>query len=73
MDDEIHRTIRKTIGQMSMIKSQNDGVSPQLCIYNKKKDLFVAAMEEEEECRQKIMQLLLKCDIGFLGPTISFC
>ena len=44
---------------MSVIKTQNDIVSTQLCLYNKNRDAFVTAMGEAVY-NDKIIELLKK-------------
>ena len=58
-DDENHKRIRNQIGQMSVIKAQDDIVSAQLRLYNENRDAFVAAMGETEY-NNKIIKLLKK-------------
>ena len=58
-DDNNHKRIQNQIGRMSVIKAQNDIFSTQLCLYNKNRDAFVAAMGEAVY-NNKIIKLLKK-------------
>ena len=58
-EDETHKRIRNQIGQMSVIKAQNDVVSTQLRLYNKNRAAFVAALGKDEY-NNKIIDLLKK-------------
>ena len=58
-DDDAVKKIRNNIGQMSVIKAQNDVVSTQLCLYNENRDAFIAAFGEDSYNR-KVIELLKK-------------
>ena len=58
-DDDAVKKIRNNIGQMSVIKAQNDVVSTQLRLYNENRDAFIAAFGEDGYNR-KVIELLKK-------------
>ncbi|KAL3788792.1 hypothetical protein HJC23_006245 [Cyclotella cryptica] len=58
-DEERQRKTRYTIGQMTVVKSQNDLVSSQLRLYQENKDSFISIMGEEKY-HETIMSLLKK-------------
>ncbi len=58
-DDDAVKKIRNNIGQMSVIKAQNDVVSTQLRLYNENRDAFIAAFGEEGY-NKKVIELLKK-------------
>ena len=58
-EDTTHKRLRNHIGMMSVIKSQNDVVSVQLCLYNENRQAFIATMGEDAY-NQKIIDLLNK-------------
>ena len=58
-DDDTVKKIRNNIGQMSVIKAQNDVVSTQLRLYNENRDAFIAAFGEDGY-NKKVIELLKK-------------
>ncbi len=58
-DDDAVKKIRNNIGQMSVIKAQNDVVSTQLRLYNENREAFIAAFGEDGYNR-KVIELLKK-------------
>ena len=58
-DSKAQKRIRNKIGEMSVIKSENEVVLSQLHVYNENKESFVRAMGEEAY-NNKIMELLEK-------------
>lgn len=58
-DSKAKKRIRNKIGEMSVIKSENEVVLSQLRVYNENKESFVRAMGEEAY-DNKIMELLEK-------------
>jgi hypothetical protein len=58
-DEELQRKTRYTIGQMTVVKSQNDLVSSQLCLYQENKESFISIMGEDKY-HETIMSLLKK-------------
>ena len=58
-NEEWQRKTRHTIGQMTVVKSQNDLVSSQLHLYQENKESFISIMGEEKY-HETIMSLLKK-------------
>ncbi len=58
-DHEAVKKIQNSIGQMSMIKAQNDVVFTQLRLYNENKDALIGAFGEEGY-NTKLIKLLKK-------------
>lgn len=58
-DYDTVKKIRNNIGQMSVIKAQNDIVSTQLRLYNENRDAFIAAFGEDGY-NKKVIELLKK-------------